>query len=109
MKFFNAAVCLFTTCSERKVFVQLAARKVTEILIPYGKLKTFLQKMADIFAALDESFVNIEKNNQPYVWQCKNYLVTSFFEVPVPTPPGSTVRYSKSHLISIIYKLEGIS
>ena len=47
------------------------------------------------FAPLDAGFINIESDNQPFVWQTTDFVVQSAFELPIPTSVGSLINFCK--------------
>jgi hypothetical protein len=47
------------------------------------------------FASLDSSFVNLEKEKHPLVYSTKDFTVQMKFDLPIPTLPGSIVKYCK--------------
>lgn len=49
------------------------------------------------FTVLDKGFRNFENVNEPFLFQTKDSLVQWYFELPIPTLPGSVVKYSKFH------------
>ena len=50
------------------------------------------------FQNLDASFAGVEKElNQPYIWQAKDFLVQTVFELPIPVVEASRVHYSKPY------------
>ena len=48
------------------------------------------------FSSLDAPLRNIESSAEPILFQTRDHLVQYKFELPVPTLPGSTVKYCKS-------------
>jgi len=57
----------------------------------------------EFFANLDANFKNYSGLNEPMIFQSKDCLVQWHFELPIPTLPGSVVKYSK--LMSLSLKL----
>ena len=47
----------------------------------------------NFFDELDEPYKNIEKASEPIVYQMKDSLVKWNQELPIPTQPGSIVKY----------------
>ncbi len=46
------------------------------------------------FDELDADLKNIDKFHEPIIYQSKDALVQWHFELPIPTSPGSVVKYS---------------
>lgn len=48
----------------------------------------------EFFGKLDANFKNYAGSNEPLIFQSKDCLVQWHFELPIPTQPGSVVKYS---------------
>lgn len=60
-----------------------------------------------IFKSLDVPFINFNRNIEPIIWQCKDILVQSVYELKIPALAGATIKYTFSTTIGdIMYSTE---